>query len=124
MLLVPGVLQLQDAIKLEQAWKENTEIAQLFELLRSGKTRIGNLIDRERRKIVAAHPAFEELLEKAAPSPYTRMQLREESKAKREKKVQVSKYEGVMIRKKCIFHVTSYATWYFYDYRISMSHNL
>jgi hypothetical protein len=97
------------------------------------------LFDEVRKEIVAAHPGFAELLEKAAPSPYPRMQLREESKAvrkakreknvqenkaKAEKKVQVSKYEGVMIRKKCIFHVTSYATWYFYDYRISMSHNL
>jgi hypothetical protein len=128
-LLVPGVLQMQDAIELEQAWKENTGIAQLFALLRSGQTPLGHLLDEVRKEIVAAHPGFAELLEKAAPSPYPRMQLREESKAKREKnvqenkekaekKVQVSKYEGVMIRKKCIFHVTSYATWYFFKYRI------
>jgi hypothetical protein len=90
-LLVPGVLQLQDAMKLEQAWKENTEISQLFELLRTGKTRIGNLIDEERRKIVAAHPAFEELLVKApSRSP------RNKATAKAEKNIQGNKAKAEM----------------------------
>jgi hypothetical protein len=80
-------LQLQDAIKLEEEWKKNTEISQLFDLLRSGKTPLGHLFDEVRKEIVAAHPIFAELLEKAAPSPYPRMQ---ENKAKAEKKVQVS----------------------------------
>jgi hypothetical protein len=90
-LLVAGVLQLQDAIKLEEEWKKNTEISQLFDLLRSGKTPLGHLFDEVRKEIVAAHPGYAGMLEKAASSPYPRMQLRTESKAKTEKNVQENK---------------------------------
>jgi hypothetical protein len=91
-LLVPGVLSLQDAIKLEQAWKENTEISQLFERLRSGSRtpKFRHLFDELRKKIVADNPGFEGMLVKA-PSPIPRMQLPEEIKAKTEKKVQENK---------------------------------
>jgi hypothetical protein len=90
-LLDPGVLQLQEMMELGKAWKENTEIAQLFERLRNGgRTQIADMFDAARRKIVAENPGYADMLVKA-PSPLPRMQPPNKSKAKTEKKEQENK---------------------------------
>ena len=90
-LLVPGVLQLQEMMELGQAWKANTEISQLFERLRNGgRTQIADMFDAARRKIVAENPGYADMLVKT-PSPLPRMQPPNESKAKTEKKEQENK---------------------------------
>jgi hypothetical protein len=61
-LLVPGELKKQDMKELEDAWFEETHIANLFQQLRTGGTPLGKLFDDARQRIVDENPAFADFL--------------------------------------------------------------